>query len=116
MRLPNAALASLVFLIGVRLVDIKSLRRIYEFRRGTFAVVLTTMAAVLFLSVERGIFLAIVFSVADHLRHEYHPKDVVLLRSAAQWKVTKADVGDDVTDLIRGGAVMQHCWRKMLQF
>ncbi len=92
-RLPNAALAAFVFLIGVRLVDIKSLRQIYHFRRVTFAVVLATMAAVLFLGVERGIFLAIVFSVLDHLRQEYHPKDVVLLRSDAQWKVAKAEAG-----------------------
>lgn len=92
-RLPNAALAAFVFLIGVRLVDIKSLRQIYHFRRVTFAVVMATMAAVLFLGVERGISLAIVLSVVDHLRQEYHPKDVLLLRSDAQWKVTKADAG-----------------------
>ena len=92
-RLPNAALAALVFLIGVRLVDIQSLRQIYGFRRATFAVVLATMAALLFLGVERGIFLAIVFSVLDHLRQEYHPKDVVLLRSDAQWKIARADAG-----------------------
>ena len=92
-RLPNAALAALVFLIGVRLVDLKSLRQIYQFRRVTFAVVLAAMAAVLFLGVERGIFLAIVLSVVDHLQQEYHPKDVVLLRSDAQWKVTKAEAG-----------------------
>ena len=92
-RLPNAALAALVFLIGVRLVDIKSLRQIFGFRRATFAVVLATMAAVLFLGVERGIFLAIILSVLDHLRQEYHPKDVVLRRSDAQWKITRADAG-----------------------
>lgn len=91
--LPNAALAALVFLIGVRLVDLKSLRQIFEFRRETFAVVLATMLAVLFLGVERGIFLAIVLSVLDHLRQEYHPKDVVLLRSDAQWKIKRADAG-----------------------
>lgn len=94
-RLPNAALAALVFLIGVRLVDLKSLRQIYRFRRVTFAVVLGTMAAVLFLGVERGIFLAIALSVLDHLRQEYHPKDVVLRRSDAQWKVTRAEAGTE---------------------
>ncbi len=92
-RLPNAALAAFVFLIGVRLVDLKSLRQIYHFRRVTFGVVLATMAAVLFLGVERGIFVAVVLSVVDHLRQEYHPKDVLLLRSDAQWKVTKAEAG-----------------------
>ena len=92
-RLPNAALAAFVFLIGVRLVDLQSLRQIYHFRRVTFAVVLATMAAVLFLGVERGIFVAVALSVVDHLRQEYHPKDVLLIRSDAQWNVVKAEAG-----------------------
>lgn len=95
-RLPNAALAALVFLIGVRLVDIKSLRQIFQFRRVTFAVAVATMLGVLLLGVERGIFLAIALSVIDHLRQEYHPKDVVLTHAAetgTAWKAVKAEAG-----------------------
>lgn len=95
-RLPNAALAALVFLIGARLVDVKSLRQIYRFRRVTFLVAMATMLAVLLLGVERGIFLAIALSVLDHLRQEYHPKDVVLTHAAetgTAWKAIKADAG-----------------------
>ena len=95
-RLPNAALAALVFLIGVRLVDVKSLRQIYSFRRVTFAVAVATMLGVLLLGVERGIFLAIALSVIDHLRQEYHPKDVVLIHAAETgpaWKAVKAEAG-----------------------
>jgi SulP family sulfate permease len=91
--LPNAALAALVFLIGVRMVDIKSLRQIAQFRTPTFAVALATLAGVLFLGVERGIFVAIALSILDHLRQEYHPKDVVLTQSGTQWKVSKAVAG-----------------------
>ncbi len=95
-RLPNAALAALVFLIGARLVDVKSLRQIYHFRRATFAVAVLTMLAVLLLGVERGIFLAIALSVVDHLRQEYHPKDVVLTHApetGPAWKAVKANAG-----------------------
>ena len=92
-RLPTAALAALVFLIGVKLIDIRSLRQIYQFRKVTFAVALATMAAVLLLGVERGIFLAIAFSILDHLQQEYHPKDVVLRHTGSQWKVDKAEKG-----------------------
>ena len=92
-RLPNAALAALVFLIGVRLVDMKSLRQIAQFRKPTFAVALATLAGVLFLGVERGIFVAIALSILDHLRQEYHPKDVILTLSGKQWKAGKAAVG-----------------------
>jgi SulP family sulfate permease len=104
-RLPNAALAALVFLIGARLVDIRSLRQIYQFRKQTFAVALATMGAVLVLGVERGIFLAIAFSVLDHLQQEYHPKDVVLMHSpipmhsgmGTAWKAVKAEAGVETT-------------------
>ncbi len=93
-RLPNAALAALVFLIGVRLVDLRSLRQIYHFRRATFAVALATLAAVVFLGVERGIFLAIVLSVLDHLRQEYRPKDVVLTTTGGgHWRAERAAPG-----------------------
>jgi SulP family sulfate permease len=95
-RLPNAALAALVFLIGARLVDVKSLRQIYQFRKLTFAVAVATMLGVLLLGVERGIFLAIALSVIDHLRQEYHPKDVVLTHApetGTAWKAVKAEAG-----------------------
>lgn len=92
-RLPNAALAALVFLIGARLIDVRSLRQIYHFRKGTFAVVSATLAAVVFLGVERGIFLAIALSILDHLHREYHPKDVVLVPSGEHWKADKAKPG-----------------------
>lgn len=92
-RLPNAALAALVFLIGVRLVDVRSLRQIYQFRRATFAVALATLLGVVLLGVERGIFLAVGLSILDHLRQEYHPKDVVLRLADGHWQAHKAERG-----------------------
>ncbi len=92
-RLPVAALAALVFLIGLKLIDIRSLRQIYRFRTITFAVAIATLIAVVVLGVERGIFVAIALSVLDHLRQEYHPKDVVLVAPGGKWKAEKADPG-----------------------
>ena len=92
-RLPNAALAAIVFLIGVRLVDVTSLRQIAGFRKVTFAVALAALLGVVFLGVERGIFVAIGLSILDHLRQEYHPKDVVLVRAGEHWKAHPADPG-----------------------
>ncbi len=85
-RLPNAALAAIVFLIGVKLIDVRSLRQIASFRKATFAVALAELLGVVFLGVERGIFIAIGLSVIDHLRQEYHPKDVVLSPDGKHWK------------------------------
>ena len=85
--LPLAALAAVVFLIGVELVDLAGLRRIYQVRRTEFGVALLTAAAVIFLGVEQGILLAIAASVVDHLRHSYHPRSSVLAKSpAGHWR------------------------------
>ena len=89
-RLPNAALAAIVFLIGVKLIDIRSLRQIASFRPATFAVAMAALLGVVFLGVERGIFIAIGLSVIDHLRQEYHPKDVVLTQDGKHWKAPGA--------------------------
>jgi sulfate permease, SulP family len=79
--LPDAALAAVVFLIAVELVDVKGLRRILAVRKHEFAVALLTMAAVVALGVEYGIVLAIVASIVDHLRHSYSPLNSVLVKS-----------------------------------
>jgi high affinity sulfate transporter 1 len=92
-RLPVAALAALVFLIGIKLIDLQSLREIYRFRMTTFSVAIATLAAVVLFGVERGIFIAIALSVLDHLRQEYHPKDFVLRTTGGAWKTQKADPG-----------------------
>ena len=88
-----AALAAIVFLIGVKLIDVRSLRQIAGFRPATFAVALAALLGVVFLGVERGIFLAIGLSVIDHLRQEYHPKDVVLAPDGHHWKAPGAKMG-----------------------
>jgi high affinity sulfate transporter 1 len=94
-RIPVAALAALVFLIGAKLVDLRAFRAIYRFRKATFAVAVSTLLAVVLLGVERGIFVAIALSIFDHLRQEYHPKDVVLRFSGGHWKPAAADPGTE---------------------
>ncbi|HEX4525129.1 MAG TPA: SulP family inorganic anion transporter [Gaiellaceae bacterium] len=76
--LPNAVLASVVFLIGLKLVDISGLREIQRLRKDEFAVALTTAVVVVGLGVEQGIVLAIVLSLLLHVRRHYEPVDVVL--------------------------------------
>jgi MFS superfamily sulfate permease-like transporter len=91
--LPLAALAALVFVIGIRLVDVQALLQIYRFRRVTFAVAVGALTAVVVLGVERGMFVAIALSVLDHLRQEYQPKDVVLVTGEARIRHARADAG-----------------------
>ncbi|HEY6422753.1 MAG TPA: SulP family inorganic anion transporter [Pseudonocardiaceae bacterium] len=81
--LPVAALATVVFLIGIELIDVAGMRRIYAVRRGEFVVALLTATAVVFIGVEQGVLLAIVASIVDHLRHSYDPRSSVLVKSSA---------------------------------
>ncbi|MDQ2710425.1 MAG: SulP family inorganic anion transporter, partial [Actinomycetota bacterium] len=92
--LPLAALAAVVFLIGIELVDLPGMRRIYLMRRGEFVVALLTAAAVVLVGVEQGIVLAIVASIVDHLRHSYCPYNSVLEKSpAGHWRPTPVTPG-----------------------
>ena len=79
--LPDAALAAVVFLIAVELIDVKGMRHILASRKHEFAVALLTTAAVVVLGVEYGIVLAIIASIVDHLRHSYSPLNSVLVKS-----------------------------------
>jgi sulfate permease, SulP family len=76
--MPEAVLSSVVFLIGVELVDTLGMRKIYNQRPVEFWVALITALVVIFIGVEQGILLAIVLSIVIHTRHGYKPKDAVL--------------------------------------
>ncbi len=77
--LPEAVLSAVVFLIGVELVDVKGMRKIYVERPWEFWVALITTVVVVFWGVEQGIILAIALSLLVHTRHGYRPKNIVLV-------------------------------------
>jgi len=97
--LPKAALAAVVFLIAVQLVDVKGMRHIFALRKVEFAVAVLTTVAVVGLGVEDGIVLAIVASVVDHLRHSYNPLNSVLVKSpAGHWQPVPVTEGARTAD------------------
>ncbi len=97
--LPVAALAAVVFLIAVELIDLAGMRRILAVRKHEFAVALLTTAAVVGLGVEYGIILAIVASIVDHLRHSYSPLNSVLVKSAeGHWRAVPVGPGARTTE------------------
>jgi SulP family sulfate permease len=79
--LPDAALAAVVFMVALELIDLAGMRRILASRKREFAVALLTAVAVVVLGVEDGIVLAIIASIVDHLRHSYSPFNSVLVKS-----------------------------------
>ena len=57
--MPTAVLASVVFLIGIELVDVKGLRTIYRMRRDEFVIAVITGLLVVVVGVEQAIVVAI---------------------------------------------------------
>jgi high affinity sulfate transporter 1 len=78
--LPEAALAAIIFLIGVELVDLQGMRLIFRSRRSEFWIALITTLVVVCVGVEQSILLAIILSLMDHTRHGYRPHNSVLIR------------------------------------
>ena len=76
--MPNAVLAAVVFLIGLKLVDYLGMTSIYRVRPGEFVVALITAATVVVVGVEQGIIVAIVLSLILVLMHVYKPHDRVI--------------------------------------
>ena len=92
--LPDAALAAVVFLIAVELIDVKGMRRILAIRKHEYGVALLTTVAVVALGVEYGIVLAVVASIVDHLRHSYSPLNSVLMKSpGGHWHAAPVEPG-----------------------
>jgi high affinity sulfate transporter 1 len=85
--LPEAVLASVVFLIAIKLIDVDGMRTVLRRRPVEFGVALATTAIVVVLGVEQGIVLAILLSIVAHLRHSYTPYDRLLVRvEHKMWK------------------------------
>ncbi len=92
--LPTPALAAVVFLIGAELVDVRGIRRVLRVRRDEFAVAVIAAAAVVALSIQAGILVAVIVSIIDHLRHSYRPRNSVLVKSAAgHWQTMPVTPG-----------------------
>ncbi|MCF7971539.1 MAG: STAS domain-containing protein, partial [Methylococcaceae bacterium] len=90
--MPEAVLSAVVFLIGVELIDIQGMKRVFEQRRSEFWVALITTVTVIFIGVEQGIILAIILSLLDHIRRGYRPKNLLLIKNETNnWTPTPVE-------------------------
>ena len=78
--MPNATLAAVVFVIGVKLIDYLHMEQIWQLRRNEFWIAAITAAAVVGIGVEQGVIIAIVLSVILHVKRHYEPNDAVVQR------------------------------------
>jgi high affinity sulfate transporter 1 len=78
--MPNAVLSAIVFVIGVKLIDIADMRGIWRLRRDEFWIAALTAAVVVGVGVEQGIILAIVLSIITHVKRHYTLRNEVVTR------------------------------------
>jgi high affinity sulfate transporter 1 len=101
--LPHAALAAIVFLIGLKLIDVRGLREVYRKKPRESALAVATTATVVLVGVEAGILLALALSLLQYVRRGYQPHTGVILRDEADhWRMEPARPGH----MIEPGLVM----------
>jgi MFS superfamily sulfate permease-like transporter len=76
--MPEAVLAAIVFLIGIDLVDVAGLRRLWRQQRGEFVIAAVTGICVFAVGVEQGILVAVTLSILNLVRRQYRPSDFVV--------------------------------------
>jgi MFS superfamily sulfate permease-like transporter len=84
--LPNAVLSAIVFLIGVKLVDVKGLAELWRVQRSEFLIAAIAAATVVARGAIAGIAVAVVLSLVEQMRHIYRPRRRVLVpRAGGGW-------------------------------
>jgi len=92
--LPQCVLGTLVFLVAIRLIKLRSLASIRRESPGEFALAVTTTIVVIVAGVEQGIILAMVLSLLRIVHHIYHPRTGVMVPDETSiWKLIPPDPG-----------------------
>ena len=101
--LPNAVLAAIVFMIGVKLIKLRELAEIRKKSGNEYVVALAIVAIVLFIGVKQGIMTAMVLSLLDHVRQGYRPHTAIILTDPVEhWRMEPVVPGK----MIEPGLVM----------
>jgi len=92
--LPSAVLSAIVFVIGVKLIDLQGLNDLHRLERNEFFIALATAAIVAVVGVMPGISMAVVLSLIAHVQHSYRPRTRLLTRDAAgEWHMVPVAPG-----------------------
>lgn len=76
--LPTAVLSAIVFMIGVKLIDVKGMTDLYRVQKDEFLIALITAGVVVLVDVMHGILAAVLLSLLDHTRYSYRLRTRVL--------------------------------------
>ena len=78
--LPKCVLGAIVFIVAIRLVDLRGMQGIRRESPGEYGLAAITMAVVVLVGVEQGIVLAMVLSLLRIVGHSYRPHTAVLVQ------------------------------------
>ena len=71
---PNVVLSTIVFLIGIKLIDVRGMAELYRLQRNEFVIAALTVLSVALVGVMEGIALAVILSLIDQVRHTYRAR------------------------------------------
>ncbi len=92
--LPRCVLGSIVFVIAVKLIDLRKLASIRRESPGEFVLAVITASVVVLVGVEQGIILAMVLSLLRIVKHTYRPHTGVLIAEGKlYWQLEPPDPG-----------------------
>ena len=93
--LPAVVLSTIVFVIGIRLIDRAGLRELYRLQRNEFVIAGLTVVTVAMLGVIHGIALAVLLSLIEQVRHTYRPRTRLWVPDPAgkDWHTAPVAVG-----------------------
>ncbi len=88
-NMPRAVLSAVVFLIGLQLIDIRGMRKVWRQRPSEFGVALATAVVVVLVGVEQGIVIAMVLSLIEHVRRSYRSQNVIVTmdKTTGAWRI-----------------------------
>ncbi len=89
--LPIPALAAVVFAMGIYLIRWHELQYVLRTHWSEFVIATVALIGVVCLGVFNGVILAVLLSLLERLRREYHPTDEILLRDGKlnDWAVER---------------------------
>lgn len=93
--IPQAALASIVFVLGYRLIRFSEFRHIWRVHPTEFLVAIIALLGTAIFGVMLGVCVAVVVSLTERLIRQYHPKDAVLLRDGELSSWASERLGSD---------------------
>jgi MFS superfamily sulfate permease-like transporter len=96
--LPRCVLGAIVFIVAIRLVDLRGLAGIRKESPGEFWLAVITAVVVVGLGVEQGIILAMVLSLLRIVRHSYRPQTAVLVPGEGGMWESRAAVAGMITE------------------